>query len=454
MRLKLTLALWLLALSAAWWASLPAGLTVLPLLDGSGAASGLWRLREQAIVLSGLWSLGLMSLIMLLALRLPLLERALGGLDKVYRLHKWAGIGAGLAALLHWGLKEGGGLIKALWGRAGKPAHEAVLPWLTDARGLAKDLGEWGFYLLLVLLALTLIHRLLAYRPWRVTHRAMALLYLVFAFHALALLPLAFWTAPLGALVGLLLALGSAAALLSLAGGVGQRRRHGAHIHSVQRLGSAADAPLEVVCALAPSWPGHRAGQFVFVRFEPTEGAHPFTIASAPGALDRAGAPLLRLVIKPLGDYTAQLHQRLRAGQALSIEGPYGHFDGQGSRACQQVWVAAGVGVTPFFALLEARQNGAPVQDAQPVQMHYCTRSAAHDALLPRLQALCAQAQPPVTLQVYDEAQGQRLQPQDLAPGTQAIDLWFCGPQGLGDALHTHSQRRPWRLHREWFALR
>ena len=55
---------------------------------------------------------------------------------------------------------------------------------------------------------------------------------------------------------------------------------------------------------------------------------------------------------------------------------------------------------------------------------------------------------------VYDDAQGQRLTPQALAaqhPGP--IDLWFCGPQGLGDALDAHAAR-DWRLHRESFAMR
>ena len=82
-------------------------------------------------------------------------------------------------------------------------------------------------------------------------------------------------------------------------------------------------------------------------------------------------------------------------------------------------------------------------------------RDATADPLLPRLRTLCAQAQPPVTLTVHDEAQGQRLRPQDLEAIPGPLDLWFCGPQGLGDALHAHaSGPRPWRLHRESFAMR
>ncbi len=458
MRIKLALGLWLLTLTLAWLAVAPPTLGLWPLVDPQGTAGGWWMLRQHAIHLSGLWSMGLMSLIMLLALRLPQLERPLGGMDQVYRLHKWAGIGAGLTAVLHWGAKEGGGWIKDLWGRAGHPAREAVLPWFTDARGLAKDMGEWAFYLLLAAMLITLWQRLMPYRPWRIVHRAMPVLYLALVFHTVALMPLSFWALPLGLLMGALLALGSLAALWSLAGWIGLHRRHGATIHAVQALADAPDAPLEVVCALPPSWPGHRAGQFAFVRFDRAEGAHPFTIASAPGSLGESvhGEPLLRLLIKPLGDYTRSLRQQLRVGQSVDIEGPYGHFDGQGSGTRQQVWVAAGVGVTPFLALLEARQAGVaqPPQEAQPVHMHYCTRDAARDPLLARLRTLCAQSQPPVSLTVHSDAQGQRLTPQVLAADAAPLDIWFCGPQGLGDTLGEHARSAPWRIHRESFSMR
>ncbi len=458
MRIKFVLGTWLLGITLAWMAVVPPDLGLSPLVDAQGAAVGWWKLRQHAIYLSGLWSIGLMALAMLLALRLPLFDRAMGGLDQVYRLHKWTGIAAALSAIAHWGAKESSDLIKGVWGSTGKPAREVVLPWLTDSRGLAKDVGEWAFYALLAMVVLTLLSRLLSYKHWRLLHRAMPVLFLGLVFHAVALMPLSFWALPLGLLMGALLALGSLAAMWSLLGWIGRRRSHTARIQSVQVLGDAG-APIEVICAMPASWRGHRAGQFAFVRFDAAEGAHPFTIASAPHALGNSpqGQPLLRLVIKPLGDYTRTLHQRLHAGQRVDIEGPYGCFDGQGARRRQQVWVAAGVGVTPFLALLEARQPGATAEGAQspPVQMHYCTRDAQRDPLLPRLQALCAQALPPVPLTVHNEAQGQRLTPQALQVTPGPLDIWFCGPQGLGDALHTHARGpRPWRLHRESFVMR
>ena len=418
-----------------------------------------WQVRRHGIYLTGVWSMGMMSLIMLLALRQPWQERWVGGMDQVYRLHKWAGIAAGATAVMHWALKEyTGGWIKTAWGTGGKPVRDAVLAWATDWRGLGKDVGEWAFYALVVFIVLTLWQKLLPYKPWRKLHRAMPVLYLALALHTVALTPLTLWAAPMGPLLAVLLLIGSGAAVWSLAGRVGQARSYAARIESVRLLGSQPGiAPLEVLCALPAHWPGHRAGQFVFARFDAEEGHHPFTIASAPDACGRAadGAALVRLVIKPLGDYTRHLHQRLQPGQTLRIEGPYGHFDGRGAPARQQVWIAGGVGVTPFIALLEARQSAAVADGLAPVAMHYCTRDAAQDGLLPRLQALAASARPPVVLTVHDAAQQQFLSPQDLLRYGSALDIWLCGPAGLGRAVREQArQQRGWHMHQEAFQMR
>ncbi|MDR2325857.1 MAG: ferric reductase-like transmembrane domain-containing protein [Acidovorax sp.] len=460
MRVRAVWALWSAILTAAWmlavWIEQSQGL-------GGGDIQLVWLLRRDVLLLSGVWSLGMMSLAMWLSLRQPWMERPLGGMDQVYRLHKWLGISAAVAAVLHWGAKEAGGWIKAGWGTAGRPPRDAMLAWLADGRGLAKDMGEWAFYALLVLVVVTLWQRLLPYKPWRWVHRVMPVLYLALVWHSLVLLPQTYWQQPVGWLMGALMALGSVAALWSLLGRIGRARRYAAEVYAVQLLGDKpGQDPLEVLCALPAQWPGHRAGQFVFASWDAREGAHPFTVASAPGACGCTpdGRPLLRLVIKPLGDYTAQLHRSLQPGMAMQIEGPYGCFDGQAGKKAAQVWVAGGVGITPFLAWLEARQpDAAPTAGQQPAHLHYCTRDAAHDVLLPRVQALCAEASPPVSLTVHDAAQGQRLQPQDLERHGAVLDIWVCGPQGLGNALQqgaavAKGQGGRWRLRREAFEMR
>ena len=62
-------------------------------------------------------------------------------------------------------------------------------------------------------------------------------------------------------------------------------------------------------------------GTVRLVRFDRREGAHPYTIASAPRP---DGA--IRFEIKALGDYTSRLPGALRVGQPVEVEGPYGCF--------------------------------------------------------------------------------------------------------------------------------
>ena len=56
--------------------------------DHVSAGSLPWAVRQEALFLTGLWSVSLMSLAMILATRPGWLERPLGGMDRVYRLHK------------------------------------------------------------------------------------------------------------------------------------------------------------------------------------------------------------------------------------------------------------------------------------------------------------------------------------------------------------------------------
>ncbi|EGP47534.1 ferredoxin reductase family protein [Achromobacter insuavis] len=428
MKTRSALGLFLLALTGAW------AIDALLLQPASGAAWP-WALRQQALYLTGVWSIGLMSLIMLLALRPAWLEGPLGGMDKIYRLHKWAGILAIGAGAAHWLIKLASTPLKALVGIEGRPARDAVLAMLADSRGLAKDLGEWTIYALLAMLVITLWRRF-PYHAWRIVHRAMPLAFLVLAFHTLALAPTYYWTGPTGALLLPLMAGGAAAALLSLAGRIGQGRRVAGKVTGlVRRPGDI----LEVTCELGPRWPGHAAGQFAFVTFDRREGAHPFTIASAP----HAGRHDVTFQIKALGDFTRRLAATLREGAPVTVEGPYGRFERPADPAAgPQVWVAGGIGVTPFLAWLEAARD-AP-GDRPPVWLHYCVRDAGADPFVEVLRQRC-EALDNVTLQVHSAAQGQRLEAASLAQGEVAAgrvaDVWYCGPAGLAAALRQGLRR-------------
>ncbi len=90
------------------------------------------------------------------------------------------------------------------------------------------------------------------------------------------------------------------------------------------------------------------AGQFLFVRFPEIKGlneAHPFTISSAPSE------DVLRVTIKACGDFTRDLFANLKSGTDAIVEGAYGMFNYK-TGAQKQIWVAGGIGVTPFLSFM------------------------------------------------------------------------------------------------------
>jgi predicted ferric reductase len=408
-----------------------------------------WVIRQQGLYLSGLASIALMSLAMLLATRPVWLERPMGGLDRIYRAHKWAGILAIGFAAAHWLIEMSDDVLKALIGREGRLPKEKYSGLFEVLRKLAEDMGEWAIYAVLAMLVLTLWKRF-PYRLWRYLHRVMPVLYLMLAFHAAMLAPRDYWTQPVGMLLALLLVGGSLSSLLSLLGLVGRNRQVSG---SVLRVNSLPGDITEVTCQLDRGWRGHRPGQFAFLTFDRHEGAHPFTIASAD-----CGDRMVTFQIKALGDYTRGLAQRLQIGQPLRLEGPYGRFDlTRHNPQAQQIWIAGGIGVTPFLAWLESLQ-GHPEQ-APVADLHYCTRDLDNDVFVARLEALCATL-PGVHLHVHGSAQGEVLQVAALRPGVNSprrAEVWFCGPQGLAESLKTGLQStwgRRCHFHQEAFEMR
>lgn len=428
--------------------ALVSGLWAWNLRAAPGAASS-WAVYDQSLLLSGLLSIALMSLAMMLALRPAWLERPLGGLDQIYRSHKWAGILAVVFAAAHWLIEMGDDVIESIFGEAGK-LHDPDYSGFIDAmRDVAEDVGEFAIYLLFAMLLITL-WRKFPYKYWRYLHRVMPALYLLLAFHAAWLTPLQWWQQPVGMLMAVLLLSGSIASGLSLAGRVGRRRQVRGTVTGVK---TPARYVTEVTCDLGPAWRGHRAGQFALVTFNTMEGAHPFTIASAD-----QGNGTVTFLIKSLGDFTRDLSHKIRVGQTVKIEGPYGCFDfNRRNRKSHQIWIAGGIGVTPFLAWLEALgTNKTTVPEAD---LHYCTRNAGQDPMVARLQQLC-QDFPGINLQIHDSSKGESLSAEKLStggPSTAGEEVWFCGPAGLGRVIQQGLRAAPFRLtrfHKEAFQFR
>ncbi|MDV7210716.1 ferredoxin reductase family protein [Azotobacter beijerinckii] len=408
------------------------GLSLLWLLADNllGAPYEFFALRRALVNYTGILAVGAMSVGIFLAIRPGFLESFLGGLDKGYRLHKWLGISALALSVAHWlWVKVPKWMVG--WGWLERPARKAagsedvgvLVGFLRSQRGLAEQVGEWAFYAAVVLILLALFKRF-PYRYFFKTHRLLAVVYLTLVFHSVVLMNTAYWASPLGAAMAALLLAGTLAAGVSLLRRVGDSRRALGHIEALEL--HRDNRVLGVDVRLQDRWAGHQAGQFAFVTFDPAEGPHPFTISSA-----WQGDGRLRFHIKGIGDYTETLPQTLKVGDPLTVEGPYGRFDFAGGKT-RQIWVAGGIGITPFIARLQAL---ARQPDSRSIDLFYST-AAPDQTFIERLQQLAGQAG--VRLHVLVSGRDERLSGERLRermPEWHAADVWFCGPAGFGRAL-------------------
>ena len=393
----------------------------------------IFALRDAVMQFSGVLAIGAMSVAMILSIRPQWPEQKLGGLDKMYRLHKWLGIGALGLAIFHWLWAEGPKWAVGL-GLLTRPARgprpeitDPIRQFLIGFRETAEAVGQWAFYALVLLLAVALI-KLIPYRWFRYSHRLMPLVYLALVFHAVALLDYGMWATPLGLVMAILLACGSYAAIVSLFGRIGAGRRLIGEIAGMRHYPGVHS--LETTIKLGPGWRGHKAGQFAFATSNPIEGAHPYTIASAWDP----SAPAITFISKELGDHTTGLVDRLKVGQRVTVEGPYGNFTFDDGLP-HQIWVGAGIGITPFVARLK-EMAALETTTAQPTIDLFHTTREVDEAALERLAQDARAAN--VRLHLLIDAHHGRLSGERIrqaVPNWREASLWFCGPVKFGAAL-------------------
>ncbi len=368
---------------------------------------------EDGNVAFGLWvgavSILLMSWSFILALRPKVLEPIFGGLDSMYRVHRWAGAFAVLFMFLHTSVEpeiEGG-----IRGASRSVADSA------------EDLAGLGETMLYILVGLSII-RLFPYRWWRLTHKLLGVPFAFACWH--------FYTAEKtyangsswGMWFGFWMVAGLAAFVARVVGRdiVAPGRPY--RVVAADHLGSTTRLELEPVGKPL----GQRLGQFAFIKLavpgmsEP----HPFTIASAPEKKN------LEFFIRHLGDWSQRLPDVDLVGSEVRVEGPHGQFAPYGSSGAaggdSSLWIAGGVGITPFLAALD---QPADPSGAAPTLL-YAVREVDNNPIVERL--LQAERQGRVKLHLFTSATG-RLTPNTLDEifpgGLNGYHVALCGPGGL-----------------------
>jgi predicted ferric reductase len=361
----------------------------------------------------------LFSCALVLATLLRGIERAFGGLDRVALWHRYVSVAAVVLMILH-----------------PLPAKSTPVP---DVAQFGLSLGSIALWGLLVLAVWALAPSLraarwsrlirwlghLSHERWLTGHRLTGLLVVAAVVHGA-------WVDPVlrasSTLKVTYLAIGAIGIAAYLYRELLARYVIPIYDYTVVDVRRPNDKTIDVFLEATGRSVDFAPGQFIFLAFGGYDGwqRHPFTVASAPK--DRR----LEVTIGATGDYTHELQDKLKPGTPAKVAGPYGGFDYRhGGR--QQIWIAGGMGITPFMSWIRALDE----KFDRDVALYYSVGQASDALFLDEIRAAAA-AHPGLSLHLHDSSQDGYLTAEEAAGGVPIsadLSVYICGPPGMMTGL-------------------
>ncbi len=296
--------------------------------------------------------LAMFAMSLILSGRYVFYEKLFGGLDKMYNAHRFFGTMSLILLCIH-------PLALNLIVNQGSIA-ESIIFWI-DIREIGIFLGAVALYGLIGLIVWTILTKS-SYETFIKVHRILGLLFLMGALHAFILGSVLSESSFLRLYLLLLVGAGTVTFIFySIFGDL----LHRPVKYSVLSVKSSPGDIIEIQMKPKTQSLRFSPGQFVYINFPDIDEHqyHPFSIAS--GKNDS----VLRLVVKQFGDFTKQLNS-LKPDYTAKIKGPYGGFTFFKSERKKQLWIAGGIGVTPFLSSARSLKQSTEVGK---IEMIYAT---------------------------------------------------------------------------------
>lgn len=375
--------------------------------------------------LTGVLGLALLLLAAALSARVPGFDQPFGGLTSLWNTHHLLGAGALLLLLAHPILLA---LAAARFGQS--VAVTTLFPPLSD-------LATWAGWLALVLMMIFLAPSFAFfghpnYERWKRIHALAgpaAILALAHTFMLSRTMP-----ASLDIVVWVLFALLGVGALVWR---FVFSRRIGRLTHTVIGIQRVANNVVELTLKPRRRRLTYAAGNFVYMTPNDPDLAaghgeeHPYTLSSSP--LE----PNLRIAIKDLGDASRAI-QNIGMDSKVTIEGPYGRFFPVVDQIEKpELWIAGGIGITPFLARLRHLKA---LDQGGDVHLIYCVQDHARALYAEELQELVA-AIPGSRLTMhyfYREGPITADFMRTHCPDFDQRQAYICGPTPLNRAVQSH----------------
>lgn len=405
-------------------------------------AAGNASLQSVVALCAGASAFSLMALNIFLATRPRIIEAMAGGLDRIYQLHKWTGLGALILAFAHEtiGMDLEGQIVASGLAKTAVEVAELVFPVIIGLIVISY------FKVFPIRLPIKFLQGdLLPYNWWRWTHRVLGALFIVLAFHQFFVKVPFNMNAAAAQYTNAMALLGVGSFLYTQF--IAPFRPRSYEITSVEKH------PAATIIDAKPRRRGirPRPGSFAVISIARSglREPHPFTISK----IGEAGE--VQFSIRGLGDYTRRLRDLVEVGDKMSVEGGYGRFDYR-KGAQTQLWLAGGIGITPFLAFVDALT----ADETKTIKLVYCVNKGEEAVGLDRIRA-AAQRCKSFEFDLHVSKTDGRMNAQVLAEKVPfdltKAGVWFCGPAPMRVALISGLKKdgkSPASVHFEEFEFR
>lgn len=310
--------------------------------------------------------------------------------------------------------------------------------------------GTIAFFGMVVLLIITFYVKL-PYRVWLLTHKFLGLAFFFAGLHTLFISSDVAMKGPLRFYMLTMCALGIVAFIYKTLMGNILIRRYRYYVDEVKIVGGNVT---QLTLRPVKERMSHLPGQFAFIRFlysgadKVTTEWHPFSISSAPGE------EYIRLSVKALGDYTSALAS-LKQGAIAEIEGAYGKFSFTNYRNENQIWVAGGIGITPFLSMAKSLPEDNPYN----IDLYYSVKSQSEFVDLGGLVEIAKKQNAKFRIIPFISDERGLLTADVIAEHSNGLkdkEIFICGPPPMMKALRKQLKQKGVMgsmVHSEEFAM-
>lgn len=368
--------------------------------------------------------------------RIKFIEKFIGGMDKMMKAHHLIGMVSFLLIIHHPLLL----VVKSI------ALNSVALTYLVPGSDTSYNLGIFSLYILLLSL-ISILFLKLPYNIFKNTHQFLGLSFLLAGAHALTIgsdignnLPLKVWVA-----AWIILGLFGSIYIIFLYKYLGPK--YNFFVTSIKRIGDVIHIDLKVLDKDFYYEPG----QFCFISFHQSDisnESHPFTLSSS-----ESDGKQIRVSAKILGDYTLTL-THLKKDARATVFGPYGHFGKGVQKSDRQIWIAGGIGITPFVSMIvEAVKN-----PAMKILLIYVVRENENDLFLEEIPQSIKAAEHILFVPWNTKNQSRPTASKilDIAPDLSDAEIFMCGPNTMMDNLRKQFSDlsiSPQRIHTESFSM-